>query len=724
MIESRSFQLSTLALFAALAACGGGGGGGGGSTSGGGSVIPTPTPTAAPQTVTASATQPTTAPIPATGGYSGTITIPTGSGTATIADSTSTPSGTPVLSIVKGAKVRTVVASNNTPLLYFVVTAQTAVTLSGVPGFTVNVPAGITGSVYIAALENGVWTTVEGPATIASGTAAFAPGNGVVTIAAGQSAYFCLYQGGTVPTPTPSPTPTATPTATPTPSAGNEPALAGPPYTPNLGWAPTSVANQLNFPVQSGYNGTGQTVAIIMDAYPAAGDLSTYFAEMLTARTGTIANVDVDGGTSAVDSGEATLDTETVAGLAPGANVRIYGIPSLNTQQIDDAISSVVSDNLATVINLSAGGCEYPDMSATDSVIAQAASAGIAFVASSGDEGNECAETATTNQVGVNFPASDPNAIGVGGNETERTGHQLTDIEVWNDNSCSSGQCAGGGGVSQYFALPAVQSGLAGIASQTNRNVPDVTLPAESVGVYVGGRWALFNGTSWAAPIYSAMLAQVYEYCRSSFQDPIQVPYYVYAHNSAAFIDVVAGDDQLGATTPFYAAGAGYDDASGLGIPLGMPFAQTICPNRVPALGVRRVSAAIARSVQQSGATTVRALRLNALADLGRRNPQAATRIQLTLAPTDAAANETHAIAALRAAGFTIVRTFGAHTVIDAQAPSSLVEQTFATELHDLAQGRYGARYAPVRDATIPQALAPYVSAAVLDNVVTLSVPH
>lgn len=183
---------------AALAACGGGGG----TPPPNGGGTPTPTPVPSGSTVTANSTSPTTAPLPPVRGYSGTFDVPSGSGSATIYDSLSNYSGTPVLQVVHSRKRARVTpdASSNTPLLYLeVVVPSPGLNLNGSPGFVFNVPSGVTGNVLLAQLVSGVWTTMFGPVAITSGTATFPSQSGAISIPAGTY-YFALYQGGIVPT--------------------------------------------------------------------------------------------------------------------------------------------------------------------------------------------------------------------------------------------------------------------------------------------------------------------------------------------------------------------------------------------------------------------------------------------------------------------------------------------------------------------------------------------
>jgi subtilase family serine protease len=61
--------------------------------------------------------------------------------------------------------------------------------------------------------------------------------------------------------------------------------------------------------------------------------------------------------------------------------------------------------------------------------------------------------------------------------------------------------------------------------------------------------------------------------------------------------------------------------------------------------------------------------------------------------------------AALRRAGFRISGEFENRTVVDAEAPATVVERFFGTEIHRVQQPGYGVRLANVRPATAPAAL-------------------
>lgn len=550
----------------------------------------------------------------------------------------------------------------------------------------------------------------------------------------------------TVPTATAAATPTPFPTSnvTPTPSPAATPAVVKGPGSPLTGsatyvgqaWTPAGVASALDFPVQHGWDGTGQTVAIVIDSDVDRSVVSSFFSQMGIARTGTLTTVPVDGATPGViatngDQDEAYLDVETIGGLAPGANIIIYEIPTSDAkkggftdQSIADAYGKIESDALAKVVNSSFGGCEYANP-VEEPVMQQGAAAGIAFPASAGDDGNVCDSTTTPMTVGANYPGSSPNAISVGGTETNLPAYTLTSNIVWNDASCANNSqpCAGGGGPSSTFALPSYQAGLAGIASAQQRNTPDVSMPGEDV-VVDDGRMIALSGTSWSAPQYAALMAELYQYCNapSGIANPVNIPYYAQKTYVQTFIDVVNGSTQFEGTSPFSYARGGYDDASGIGVPYGMALANTACPNRAKAgaLLARSYSAMSAIASRPDRTFSVDAApHLNGLIDRGERAAGAQTRVQIAMLPGAGAAGESRIESALSAAGFSIDQRFANHALLDVSAPNAVVERYFAAQLHDVQQGRFGTRYMPATKLTVPAEIAPYVAAVNADDLVT-----
>jgi kumamolisin len=259
--------------------------------------------------------------------------------------------------------------------------------------------------------------------------------------------------------------------------------------------------------VQHGCNGAGYTVAIAIDLPGTISYVNTYLAASGVTETGTITDEAVDGGGTG-DEAEADLDMETVAGLAPGANIIVYDMGSLTDQAIEDTYNQILTDGKAQVVNSSFGGCESSTFeSATNSIAQQGAAEGVTFVASSGDYGSICSGRTT----GVSDPAGDPYFTSIGGVDFTYSSTGVLQSVTAGSASCSniwtSNVCSSGGGVSTIVPLPTWQSGIAGVLT-TGRNEPDISLPFFPVAVYTGGSWGEYLGTSWSSPAMAAMMIE------------------------------------------------------------------------------------------------------------------------------------------------------------------------------------------------------------------------
>ncbi|HTV74480.1 MAG TPA: protease pro-enzyme activation domain-containing protein, partial [Candidatus Acidoferrales bacterium] len=325
-----------------------------------------------------------------------------------------------------------------------------------------------------------------------------------------------------VKTPKPTPTPTAPPptiaptsppaTVAPTPTspptfpdcighpaaALNGPFTAAPIEPPYVGWFPTGVAKAFDYPTQHGCNGEGQTVAVVAGPFNPS-DIATYLQKAGVTNTGSYVNV-YGNNIGSIDT-EGTLDVETIAGLAPAANIRDYDVDfALNgTDAAISAYEQAITDGVE-VVNSSFGECEYvEDGSFADEanqLAEQANALYITFNASSGDNGST--GDGCSGQPTADTPADSPNFTAVGGlNFTDNsTTGALTSLSGWN---------LSGGGVSTFFPLPEFQesqdNGGLPVASSAGRNVPDVSLPATYAAIYDPENysgWTLLGGTSWA----------------------------------------------------------------------------------------------------------------------------------------------------------------------------------------------------------------------------------
>jgi subtilase family serine protease len=368
---------------------------------------------------------------------------------------------------------------------------------------------------------------------------------------------------------------------TPTPSPAPTPKLG-----PGGGWGPTWETQGFDFPSIDGDAGQNQTIANVIDQPVSQSDISSYMQYFGLTQSGTVTtenSVDCNASTfcgadpSNKDVIEATLDVETMVGLAPAANVIVYLLPDggLSDTAIEDTYNQIVGDAKATVVNSSFGGCESQSSAfdtMTDQIAEQGSATGVTFSASSGDTGVTCFDGTESNPVGVQAPASDPHFVAVGGTQSNLVPGKtsITNPVVWNDDVGS-----GGGGVSTFWTtVPSYQSTVAGV-SPKGRNVPDIALPAANDDIYIAeyGGWGAVWGTSWSSPIYVAMQSEINQTCGSA-QWGINALYNAFAKTAYQydFIDVTSGNNSYGGAAG-YSADTGFDQASGIGMPLGSEVA-------------------------------------------------------------------------------------------------------------------------------------------------------
>jgi kumamolisin len=348
------------------------------------------------------------------------------------------------------------------------------------------------------------------------------------------------------------------------------------------------------YPLEYGFGGNGQTIAVIGDAAASQSDLSTFGAAAALPTVPLIHGYSIDGGNPSPttdDQTEASLDTQTIAGLAPYAVLDDVVTPNLTNVEMISALGSTIQQLMPNVISISVSGCEgtsYESDVLYDNFTQEAAATGITIVASSGDQGPTCFDGAEQTP-GVGEPASDPYVVAAGGIED---GHlqppyptNVTQLDAvldipqpWNDTATSGGG-SGGGGVSNVWSIPSYQNapGIVSTAhSSAYRNVPDIALPASNnngpSAIVVHGSWILEGGTSWSAPQFAAMQAEINQQCGGS-RWGLPDLYRVYYQAPSSFIDVTSGRISWPTTTVTYSAGAGYDNASGLGMPLGEAIA-------------------------------------------------------------------------------------------------------------------------------------------------------
>jgi hypothetical protein len=378
----------------------------------------------------------------------------------------------------------------------------------------------------------------------------------------------------------------------------------------------------------AGYDGTGQTIAIVADTNVNLNDDTTFRSQFgLGAGNVTVVLNGANPGVVSGEETEADLDMEWSGGVAKGAAVKL--VVSANTNASDGVTLSaeyIVDNKLAPVMSMSYGLCEA-NMGASNalynSLWSQAASQGMSVFVSAGDSGSAgCdipqstgskGQNTTTPAAGgfaVNGLASTPYNVAVGGTEfNDSTGaywNTANDAHlasaksyipevVWNESAYTSagaaanGLWAGGGGYSTIYATPAWQTGpgvpaVDPVGSGHHRYLPDVSLSAaghDGYLVMIEGSLYLVGGTSAGAPSMAGIMAILVQRAGAWQGNPNARFYPIAAQSPAAYHDIVAGTNAVpclggsancsskttgtaGAMNGFGAA-AGFDLATGLG---------------------------------------------------------------------------------------------------------------------------------------------------------------
>ena len=220
-------------------------------------------------------------------------------------------------------------------------------------------------------------------------------------------------------------------------------------------------------------------------------------------------------------------------------------------------------------------GASIAFVNAVSAALQDAAIQCVTVCASSGDHG-------TDSQVGdgkahVQYPASDPFALSVGGTTISNVSGSSFDEDMWNDPTQTTVGITGGG-VSALFPVPDYQAAVAVPASlndpsRRGRGVPDVAGNADKRsgygGLVFGGAPRVGEGTSAAAPQWAGLIAVINAALgfNVGFVNPA-----IYTLGSAYFRDIVPGAgpvDNGSSGVQGYPVGPGWDACTGWGSPNG-----------------------------------------------------------------------------------------------------------------------------------------------------------
>ncbi|MFF8020084.1 protease pro-enzyme activation domain-containing protein [Streptomyces sp. NPDC007896] len=242
--------------------------------------------------------------------------------------------------------------------------------------------------------------------------------------------------------------------------------------------------------------------------------------------------------------GEETLDVEAVHAVAPDANITYVGAASCLDNDLLDSLNKIVDNHLADIVSNSWGDIEAnqtPDLAAAyDQTFQFGAVEGIGFYFSSGDNGDEVANTKTkqvdtpANSAWVTAVGGTSLAVGKGDKYQFETGWGTEKAALAADGKSWTGfpgafTSGAGGGTSKTVAQPFYQKGVVpGALAKANgttamRTVPDIAAVADPNTGFKVGQTQTFpdgsqqyseyriGGTSLAAPVIAAVQALAQE---------------------------------------------------------------------------------------------------------------------------------------------------------------------------------------------------------------------
>jgi uncharacterized protein YjbI with pentapeptide repeats len=372
----------------------------------------------------------------------------------------------------------------------------------------------------------------------------------------------------------------------------------GNPANPNSAEPPTGAASVGTTPLESsfsvaevarlynvprGVDGRGQMIGIIeLSGGYRDSDLDKYFAEYKLPRP-KVSAVSVDGAgnkptgnRSGADS-QVELDIEVAGAVAPGSQIMVYFSPN-TVEGYTRAVNRALSDDTKhpSVILINWGGPESSwgetQLMAMNEALRRAADMGITVVVPSGNGG--ASDGVLDHHTHVDFPASSPWVLAVGGTKLVASGNTISSEVCWNDGQTGG---ASGGGESDVFGRPNWQAtSLLRADGKPGRALPDVAAnasPSTGYRVYVDGINVVIGGTSAAAPLWAGLIALLNQSLGRNlgYINPVL---YQKLGPSGVFRDVQSGNNSLGVKG--YAAGPGWDACTGWGSPDGQKLLQAL----------------------------------------------------------------------------------------------------------------------------------------------------
>ncbi|KAJ7259960.1 family S53 protease [Mycena haematopus] len=271
---------------------------------------------------------------------------------------------------------------------------------------------------------------------------------------------------------------------------------------------------------------------------------------------------------------EADLDMEMVA-LAGGVPATFISVGARNLDNIDgfiDIVNTILAmpiETRPTVLSTSYGFNEqdlpFSLVNGMCNAYMQLGAVGISVLFASGDGGVSGMQDTTCDTFVPSAPGGCQFITSVGGS---------TGLPPQVAAPLS------GGGFSNFFPIPDYQASdvtiylasmgdkYAGLYNSAGRGMPDVALQAMSVEYVREGTLLLDDGTSFATPIFAAMIALLNDRLIAAGKPVLGFlnPFLYSPKGRAAFTDVTSGSNP-GCGTNGFSAGPGWDPVTGLGTP-------------------------------------------------------------------------------------------------------------------------------------------------------------
>ncbi len=353
-------------------------------------------------------------------------------------------------------------------------------------------------------------------------------------------------------------------------------------------FVPTELAAIYNFPDA---DASSQCIGLLeFGGGVEQSDVTAYFQKIgVPAPSIQIVAVDGVGTDPAADpdsTGEVMLDVDVAGALAGGAKVAVY-FSTFDEKGLVDVLSTVINDsaNDPAVLSVSWGWDENQPFNngilwsaaAIDHVnqsLLAVAQLGITVCISTGDDGSEA--QVQDGHAHVNFPATSPYALAVGGTTLHArkaaNGQMAVTEVVWNDGPGSGG----GGGISDVTPVPSWQEGKVprsiNPGNFAGRAIPDVAANADPNTGYLvmnGGKLGIVGGTSAAAPLWASLITRI-NALTGARAGNFNALLYATIGPAGILRDITSGNnDTDGLLDGQFQAGPGWDACSGWGVPDG-----------------------------------------------------------------------------------------------------------------------------------------------------------